>query len=71
MLFPDPDSDPNFVYSILKIVYWPIYGDFAFRSDILENQQSTSALVFAYISMAIFVCIVNILLLNLLIALFT
>jgi hypothetical protein len=74
MLYPGSKIDSNLVRDLIKTVYWPIYGEMTFR-DIAENETLTSSfssreIFYGYMSTMIYVFIVNVLLLNIVIAMF-
>ena len=74
MLYPGSKIDSNLVTDLIKTVYWPIYGEMTFR-DIAENETLTSSfssgeIFYGYMSTLIYVFIVNVLLLNIVIAMF-
>lgn len=72
MLYPGSIIGSNLVKEFINLVYWPIYGEMTFREILDEDKKifSKEAIFYGYISTIIYVCIVNILLINILIAIF-
>ena len=66
-------NNKEFVKHLVKLVYWPIYGEMTFR-EIAEHEEadfSAEKMFFGYVSTMIYVCLANILLLNIVIAMFS
>jgi hypothetical protein len=70
ILFPGAQIGPDVLKALINLTYWPIYGEMTFI-DLIENKSlSSEGTFYAYVSTIIYVCIANVLLLNLLIAMF-
>jgi len=72
MLYPGSIIDRNLLKEFINLVYWPIYGEMTFKEILNDDKQifSQEAIIYGYIATIIYVCIVNILLINILIAIF-
>ena len=66
-------TDQDFVKHLVKFVYWPIYGDMTFR-DLGESEEdgfSNEKIFYGYVSTMVYVLLANVLLLNIVIAMFS
>ena len=74
VFYPGSSIDnKEFVKHLIKLVYWPIYGEMTFR-EIAEHEEadfSAEKMFYGYVSTMIYVCLANILLLNIVIAMFS
>jgi len=68
----------NLIKSLIEKAYWPIYGEMKILEEINDeetclesgNCPEKSGVVFSYIGLMLYMIVVNVLLLNLLIAMF-
>ena len=74
VFYPGSSIDnKEFVKHLIKLVYWPIYGEMTFR-EIAEHEEadfSAEKMFYGYVSTMIYVCLAKILLLNIVIAMFS
>ena len=77
-LYPNIPFNNNLIKNIINKAYWPIYGDMKIFDE-LENDNcaesslgcpESSGIVFSYIALMIYMAFANLLLINLLIAMF-
>jgi transient receptor potential cation channel subfamily M protein 2 len=77
-LYPKSPGNLNLVKGIINKAYWPIYGDMKIFDD-LDNENCANnpegcpeptGVIFSYIALMIYMAIANLLLINLLIAMF-
>ncbi len=78
-LHPGAKLEPQLLRHILNKAYWPIYGDLRLLSEITSDTCSNSnrtdcpeqtGTIFTYVVMMVYMIIANVLLVNLLIAMF-
>ncbi len=70
MLFPNSPIDSKLLEGLIELAYWPIYGEMTLTDVLRDGEFTSESVFFSYFSTIIYVCIVNVLLLNLLIAIF-
>lgn len=71
MLYPGSKIDTNLVKELINLVYWPIYGEMTFKDIPKEKPELVGLQVlYGYMSTMIYVFIANVLLLNIVIAMF-
>ena len=70
ILYPSAEINFNLIKSLINLAYWPIYGEMKLREIALNENLSSEGIFYAYVSTIIYVCIANIFLLNMLIAMF-
>ena len=77
-LYPKSPNNLNLAKGIINKAYWPIYGDMKIFED-LDNQNcennpegcpEPTGIVFSYVALMFYMAIANLLLINLLIAMF-
>ena len=73
-LFPGNALNFNLIMNILNKAYWPIYGEMKILEDLSECTKAEcpedSGVIFSYVFLMIYMVIANVLLVNLLIAMF-
>jgi hypothetical protein len=71
MLYPGSKIDTNLAKELINLVYWPIYGEMTFK-DVPNEKPELGGLqvLYGYMSTMIYVFIANVLLLNIVIAMF-
>lgn len=79
-MYPNSKLNINLVKSIIDKAYWPIYGEMKIYDNDLANENCSSnelnpcpesaGVAFSYIALMIYMVIANVLLINLLIAMF-
>ncbi len=78
-MYPNSTLSFSLLKSIINKAYWPIYGEMKIFDEDLEKENceksesgcpDEAGLVFSYIALMIYMVIANVLLINLLIAMF-
>lgn len=69
-MYPGSKIDSKLIKQLINLAYWPIYGEMTFNDLVLDPSLSSESVFYSYLSTIIYVCIANVLLLNLLIAMF-
>lgn len=79
-MHPGNDFDLELIKSLINKAYWPIYGDMKILEEISEPDDScidedyscteSTGKSFSYVALMIYMVIANVLLINLLIAMF-
>ena len=71
MLYPGSKIDTNLAKELINLVYWPLYGEMTFKDVPKEKPELVGLQVlYGYMSTMIYVFIANVLLLNIVIAMF-
>lgn len=77
-LYPGNELNLSLLRSVLNKAYWPIYGEMKILEEIEEcpsddqnvSCPETSGIAFSYVALMVYMIIANVLLINLLIAMF-
>ncbi len=79
-LFPQNSFDINLLSNLINKAYWPIYGEMKILDELIERDEICSkdesncpdlaGTYFSYVALMIYMVIANVLLINLLIAMF-
>ncbi len=70
MLYPGSEFDSSLISVICYLAYWPLFGEITLIEFFEDKNIQTDALIFSYSLTAVYMFMANILLLNLLIAMF-
>ena len=77
-MFPGNELSLNLIKKVLDNAYWPIYGDMKILDKLEETCEKndpscplSSGVAFSYVALMVYMVIANILLINLLIAMFS
>jgi hypothetical protein len=79
-LYPGNEINTNLLANLINKAYWPIYGEMKILEEITEVDEekcsidgscpTKSGIYYSYVALMIYMIVANVLLLNLLIAMF-
>lgn len=77
-MYPGNEFNLELIKNLINKAYWPIYGDMKILDEINENEEckkdsscpEPSGAYFSFVALMIYMVVANVLLINLLIAMF-